>query len=53
MIKNIPNKYNNSLLKDKINNLFHDSYDFFYLPMDFQVIYFIAINIYPAHLNYP
>ena len=45
MIKNIPNKYNNALLKDKINNLFHDSYDFFYLPMDFQVIYFIfSIN---------
>lgn len=35
MIKNIPNKYNNVLLKEKINSLFKDKYDFFYLPMDF------------------
>ena len=35
MIKNIPNKYNSTLLKEKINNLFIDKYDFFYLPMDF------------------
>ena len=37
MIKNIPNKYTNALLKEKINLKFKDKYDFFYLPMDFLV----------------
>jgi hypothetical protein len=35
MIKNIPNKYTGTLLKEKINLKFKDLYDFFYLPMDF------------------
>ena len=38
MIKNIPNKYTNKLLGDKINFFFKDKYDFFYLPMDFKVL---------------
>jgi len=35
MIKNIPNKYNSTLIKDKINQYFKDKYDFLYLPMDY------------------
>lgn len=36
MIKNIPNKYTNNLLKERIHKEFKDKYDFFYLPMDYQ-----------------
>ncbi len=39
MIKNIPNKYTSKLLGDKINSFFKEKYDFFYLPMDFKVIF--------------
>jgi hypothetical protein len=41
MIKNIPNKYTNKLLGDKINFFFKDKYDFFYLPMDYKVLIII------------
>jgi hypothetical protein len=34
MIKNIPNKYTTTLLKDKINLKFSEKFDFLYLPMD-------------------
>ncbi len=37
MVKNIPNKYTMELLKERINKNFMERYDFFYLPMDFQV----------------
>lgn len=37
MIRNIPNKYTSKLLREKINEVFKDKYDFFYLPMDFKV----------------
>eukprot|EP00826_Nyctotherus_ovalis_P021005 TRINITY_DN1669_c0_g1_i3.p1 TRINITY_DN1669_c0_g1~~TRINITY_DN1669_c0_g1_i3.p1 ORF type:complete len:351 (+),score=83.56 TRINITY_DN1669_c0_g1_i3:495-1547(+) len=36
MIKNIPNKYTQSMLLKKINKKFKDLYDFFYLPIDFK-----------------
>ena len=37
MIKNIPNKYNQRLLLQKIDEGFKGQYDFFYLPIDFKV----------------
>ena len=36
MIKNIPNKYTIKLLLDLIHINHANSYDFFYLPIDFQ-----------------
>ena len=33
MIKNIPNKYNSKLLREKIDLNFLKKYDFFYLPI--------------------
>ena len=41
MIKNIPNKYNSISLLEEINVNFNGKYDFFYLPLDFNVISFI------------
>jgi hypothetical protein len=38
MIKNIPNKYTQKMLLQKINENHKDKYDFFYLPIDFKVI---------------
>ncbi|KAM3136726.1 hypothetical protein pb186bvf_011171 [Paramecium bursaria] len=35
MIKNIPNKYTQSMLLEKIDIKHKDNYDFFYLPIDF------------------
>ena len=37
MIRNIPNKYTQSMLLDAINKKFQATYDFFYLPIDFKV----------------
>ena len=37
MIKNIPNKYTQKMLLQKINENHKDKYDFFYLPIDFKV----------------
>jgi hypothetical protein len=34
MIKNIPNKYSQTLLVDELNERFRDQYDFLYLPID-------------------
>lgn len=39
MIRNIPNKYTQSMLLDAINKKFSSSYDFFYLPIDFKVFF--------------
>lgn len=37
MIRHIPNKYSTQSLLEEINLNFRGKYDFFYLPMDFQV----------------
>jgi hypothetical protein len=37
MIRHIPNKYSNQSLLEEINVSFKGKYDFFYLPMDFEV----------------
>jgi hypothetical protein len=39
MIRHIPNKYGTNNLMDEINILFRGKYDFFYLPMDYEVSY--------------
>lgn len=36
MIKNIPNKYTQRMLLEKINKLHANRYDFFYLPIDLK-----------------
>jgi len=38
MIKNIPNKYTQSMLLQKINTSHHMQYNYFYLPIDLKVI---------------
>lgn len=38
MIRNIPNKYTQNMLIDTINKKFFQTYDFFYLPIDFKVL---------------
>jgi hypothetical protein len=52
MIKNIPNKYNSELLREKIDVDFKNKYDFFYLPMDLKVFlfYFSKNVIWDMHL---
>jgi hypothetical protein len=46
MIKNIPNKYKMQCLINEINSLGHtDKYNFFYVPVDFNVIIKILNNI--------
>jgi RNA recognition motif 2 len=37
MIRNIPNKYTQSMLLEAINKKFANTYDIFYLPIDFKV----------------
>jgi hypothetical protein len=39
MIRHIPNKYSTQSLLEEINFHFKGKYDFFYLPMDFEVIF--------------
>ena len=42
MIKNIPNKYDTIALLDEIDCEFKGKYDFFYLPLDYNVkVFFI------------
>ena len=36
MIRNIPNKYNQSMMLDLLNRSYAGQYDFFYLPIDFK-----------------
>jgi hypothetical protein len=36
MIRNIPNKYTQSMLMEEINHTHKNTYDFFYLPIDFK-----------------
>lgn len=36
MVKNIPNKYTQTMVLAEINQQFSGTYDFFYLPIDFQ-----------------
>lgn len=36
MIKNIPNKYTQAMLKDTLDLTHRGEYDFLYLPIDFQ-----------------
>ena len=38
MIRNIPNKYSQTMLLETINQDFSYTYDFFYLPIDFKVL---------------
>jgi len=38
MIKNIPNKYNLPLILEKLDKDYKKKYDFFYLPIDYNVI---------------
>jgi hypothetical protein len=45
MIRHIPNKYSTQSLLDEINAQFKGKYDFFYLPMDFEVNIF-SINFF-------
>ena len=41
MIKNIPNKYNSVSILEEINLHFIGKFDFFYLPLDFNVLFYI------------
>jgi hypothetical protein len=36
MIRNIPNKYTRKMILDEIDSYFGKTYDFFYLPIDFE-----------------
>ena len=36
MIRNIPNKYTQSMLLEELNEVLHRKFDFFYLPIDFR-----------------
>lgn len=38
MIKNIPNKYGLAALEEEINISHEGTYDFLYIPFDYQVI---------------
>ena len=37
MVRNIPNKYTQSLILEEIDETHKNCYDFFYLPIDFTV----------------
>ena len=45
MIRHIPNKYSTSSLLEEININFRGKYDFFYLPMDFEVCFNFILKI--------
>ena len=36
MVRNIPNKYTQSMLLEELNEVLHRKFDFFYLPIDFR-----------------
>ena len=38
MIRHIPNKYTSSSILEEINPYFSGKYDFFYMPIDYNVI---------------
>ena len=44
MIKNIPNRYNKSMLLRTLNKNHAGKFDFFYLPIDFKVTHFNTHN---------
>lgn len=40
MLRNIPNKYTRDMILDEIDSLnFKKKYDFFYLPIDYRVLF--------------
>ena len=39
MVRNIPNKYTQDMMIQMINERFRGTYDFFYLPIDFNVLF--------------
>ncbi len=41
MIRNIPNKYTENLLLELFNKNHKKKIDFFYLPIDYKVFYFL------------
>ena len=41
MIRNIPNKYTENLLLELFNKNHKKKNDFFYLPIDYKVFYFL------------
>jgi hypothetical protein len=46
MIRHIPNKYATNSLMEELNTICKGKYDFFYLPMDYEVvIYLYRINV--------
>lgn len=44
MIKNIPNKYSLKLLADEIDQDHSETYDFLYLPFDYNVLFGVIQN---------
>lgn len=41
MVKNIPNKYTQEMLLQEITQNYENKFDFFYLPIDKDVLYFL------------
>lgn len=50
MIRNLPNKFKQMTLLNMINGNYKGKYDYFYLPMDLKVSYFIVL-IFVFRLN--
>jgi hypothetical protein len=44
MIKNIPNKYTQAMLLQKIDTSHYMQYNFFYLPIDPRVCFYVNID---------
>lgn len=51
MIRNIPNRYTKSMLMRTINKNHSGKYDFFYLPIDFNVHFLKSRFIYYSRTN--